>query len=84
MYSYKVRKNNMVLGIKIVSNKLVGRYAVFPVINQKGRLESIEVPIKYLCLLDNGIFYTIERYLDVSKKSKRQIELLLHKGVVND
>jgi len=40
------------------------------------RYETIELPILYRCVSDNGMDYTIRRCLDVRKKSARQIALI--------
>lgn len=41
------------------------------------RYESIELPIDYRCIKDDGVEYTIRRCFNVQRKSKRQVGLLL-------
>jgi hypothetical protein len=38
---------------------------------------KIVVPIGYECFYDDGVEYRVRKFFDVSRKSKRQIALLL-------
>lgn len=81
-YSYKLWNGKKVIGIKTLFFKLQGLHIVFPSIplfkqSYFKKVEEIKVPIVYKEVSDNGVQIVLERMLDVSKKSKRQIRILL-------
>lgn len=78
-YTYELRKSNKIVGYYTTKLTLCGNYFPIPVLNYIHKVETIEVPISYICIKDDGIEYTIRRYLDVSYKSKRQIDLIKDK-----
>lgn len=81
-YNYEVRSGKQLLGHVNSSTRFQGNSVFFPTISELKRdygrtYELIKVPIAYLVISDNGVDYTTRRYLDVRRKSARQIELIL-------
>ena len=78
----ELRRGGKIVGSILVHPPVFGDHMVFPLMPSPlkqvygRRYESISVPIAYEVVKDDGIEYTVRRYLDVRKKSKRQIEML--------
>lgn len=80
-YTYEIRKYNKVVGYYTTLFPLIGRSVIIPEIcalkqpyNRK--IKVIEFPIGYACISNNGVDYTIRRYLCANHKSTRQIQLV--------
>lgn len=80
-YRYELYDGKKVIGIYYINFKLTGKFRYFfigPSLLKRGKTyEMISVPIGYRMILDNGVDYTIRRFLDVKRKSKRQKKLLI-------
>jgi hypothetical protein len=73
----ELRRNKKVFGtIEINADLLIGKTVVFLIMDRCG-WEEIKLPIGCLCTEYDGVTYKVTRYLDVTRKSKRQIKLLL-------
>ena len=81
-YVYELWNGKKVIGTVNFFGPILGTKAVFPTISefkrQYGRnYETIEVPLMYLSQSISYREYSVKTVLDVRKKSKRQIKLLL-------
>lgn len=74
-YKYEMWNRSTLIGTISINTIANGRYLVIPFIS-KGIIEEIKLPIRIRIIGDDGIDLTYRRVLDVSRKSKRQIDLL--------
>lgn len=82
-YTYEIRKSNKIIGYKTLIEPVRGLFLVIPaesIFKQKygRRYEHIKIPIGYE-IKDDGVTVSTTRFLDVSRKSQRQIDLILGK-----
>lgn len=80
-YIYELYKAGKIIGTYWSSNKLVGKFLVVPELHTlkerySTRPKMIEVPLVSHVVYDDGVEYRVRMRLDVSKKSKRQIDIL--------
>lgn len=78
-YWYEVWNGKEVLGYYKTSNPIPGNHLVLPYKTSNGKVKTFTIPITYLFLNDTGLPPTFRVVLDVRRKSKRQINLLLGK-----
>jgi hypothetical protein len=81
MYSYPVWNGKKILGYYSSMSPIYGKVLVMPTLSTlkqsyDRKLETIYFPMIYRSL-DNGVTITTTRTIDVRKKSKRQISILM-------
>lgn len=84
-YDYPIWNGKEVVGFFRCSTRLSGRTVVVmetPNLKQKysERPKTISVPLSTRILNDDGVRYTVEIVLDVRRKSKRQVDILMRRG----
>lgn len=80
-HTYKLIKGKKEVGTVWSLSQYYGKSVVFPTLpslkqSYFKKMETITVPMATRLILDDGVFYTFERYLDVSRKSQRQIDII--------
>lgn len=83
-YVYELWNGKKVVGFYTTSFAITGNYIVIPVLSlfkqfYNKRYEFIKIPIVY-DIQDDGVTVIMKRRLDVRKKSKRQIDIILRKS----
>ena len=83
-YTYELWNGKKAIGTWTSLSPIIGKYVTFPTISELKReygrhYETIEVPIMYRVINDNGVDYIVRRCLDVRRKSKRQRELIMQR-----
>lgn len=81
-YTYEVWNGKKVIGRYNISSSILGRFLIVPEVSifkqsYYKKATYIRVPVIYQFVSDNGIEVTYKRVLDVRKKSKRQIKILI-------
>jgi hypothetical protein len=81
-YVYEVWKGGKQIGTVTMSTPIYGKKVVFPTISilkeKYGRkYETIELPVFYRFLPNNGVDFTTRLCLNANRKSKRQLKLVL-------
>lgn len=81
IYAYELWNGKEVVGHYVSMSPLYGRTLAVPELpplkqSYFRKIKRIEVPIITRVVSDDGVTMTVRIVLDVSKKSKRQIELL--------
>lgn len=82
MYTYDLKKGNKIIGFVTFSYPLHGKYVVISEVSKcKNKyIKTHRFPIKIELAHDDGVDIIYTRVINVSKKSKRQIELLTNGG----
>lgn len=62
----EVRKSGRIIG-HVDITQLAGKTLILPIINKSNKYEVVEIPVRTQAII----------YLDVTKKSQRQIDLIL-------
>lgn len=80
-YAYELWNGKVVLGHYGTQFPLQGLSVVIPTISELKRIydrtyETITVPLRMRLVSDNGVDFTYRLYLDVRRKSQRQIQLI--------
>lgn len=78
---YEFFDGKKVLGYYSTSTPISGKFLIIPAINNEN-FEFIKVPILYRKIYDDGVDITFRICLNVIKKSKRQIKLLLNRNTI--
>lgn len=75
MYTYKLYNGKKELGALTFKEPLQANFVELP--HNSSKYETIKLLIRARTISDNGVDIVIRRYLDVRRKSRRQISLLL-------
>lgn len=79
-YVYELFNGKTAIGTITLMAPVIGKGINIPTVTPFGtKWETVFLKIGYRQISDNGVDYTIRRYLDVRKKSKRQIDLIKDK-----
>lgn len=84
-YQYELWNGKKVVGTYTTPYRLMGLHTLVSehsTLKQfyRQKLKVIKVPIITRIILDDGVDITVRRCLDVRRKSKRQLELLIKGG----
>ena len=86
-FTYELWNGKKTIGEVTLRSKLLGKFLVIPTISELKReygrsYETINVPIIYRTVSDNGVEIVVRRCLDVRKNSKRQKALIAKAGTL--
>jgi hypothetical protein len=75
-YKYELWKGKKMVGLLLSTDKIVGHEFIVP---EKigNKIQKITLPISFRVISDDGVDVHYRRVLDVTKKSKRQINSLM-------